>query len=64
MEYAKSDIHKWPRYSAQIAKLGWPIFNFCCRIWGRIDNDWAQVEVMAFNPDELKASTPSSESDN
>jgi SAM-dependent methyltransferase len=54
IEYAKPYIHKWPRYSAQVAKLGWPIFNLCCKVWARIDNEWTQVEIKASNPEARK----------
>lgn len=50
VRYAKPYIHKWPRYSERIAKLGWTVFNLSCKIWARIDNGWAQVEVNAVNP--------------
>lgn len=45
--YAKPYIHKWPPYYRVFAKLGWPIFNFICRIYGHLDRSWFQVEVKA-----------------
>ncbi len=40
-------IHKWPPLYATIAKFGWPIFNIACRIYGRLERSWFQVEVLA-----------------
>ncbi len=47
VEYSKPYIHKWPPYYTAIAKLGWPIFDAACRIYGRIETKWYQVEARA-----------------
>lgn len=47
VEYSRPYIHKWPPHHDKIAKLGWPIFNLCCRLYGRIERSWFQVEVRA-----------------
>ena len=47
VDYSKPYIHKWPPYYTTLAKLGWPIFNFICKVWGRIDNKWYQVQIRA-----------------
>ena len=48
VEYSRPYIHKWPpRIARDLAKLGGPTFNFCCRLWGHIDRRWFQIEVMA-----------------
>jgi len=47
IEYSKSYIHKWPPFYQQIARLGWPIFNLACLIYGRIERSWFQVELRA-----------------
>lgn len=47
VEYVRPYIHKWPPFYSVIAKLGWPIFNIICRIYGRIDRSWFQVEIKA-----------------
>jgi SAM-dependent methyltransferase len=52
VEFAKPYIHKWPpRVAYRIARLGRPMFNFCSRVWGRIDRRWFQVEVLARKTD-------------
>jgi len=30
-----------------LAKLGWPIFNLACLVYGRVERSWFQVELMA-----------------
>jgi SAM-dependent methyltransferase len=50
IEYVRPYIHKWPRNYLTIAKLGWPIFNLACRIYGRIERSWFQVEIVAKRP--------------
>jgi len=50
VEYARPFIHKWPPFYKSLAKLGWPIFNLVCRIYGRIDRKWFQVEIKGFKP--------------
>lgn len=47
IEYSRPFIHKWPPFYRRIAKLGWPIFNICCRVYGRLERSWFQVEIMA-----------------
>lgn len=47
--YSKPYDHKWPPYYRFWAKLGWPIFNFICKIYSRIDTLWRQIEVKAKN---------------
>ncbi|MBG0812425.1 class I SAM-dependent methyltransferase [Methylosinus sp. H3A] len=51
VEYSRPYIHKWPpRMSRQLARLGRPVFNFCCRVWGQLDRRWFQIEAMATRP--------------
>ena len=41
-------IHKWPPKYEMIQKVfGWNIFNIICRIYGRLDRSWFQVEIIA-----------------
>jgi SAM-dependent methyltransferase len=40
-------VHKWPPLYRQFSKLGWPIFNIICRIYGHIERSWFQVEIKA-----------------
>jgi len=41
-------IHKWPPFYRQIQNIfGWKIFNFACRVYGRIERSWYQVEIVA-----------------
>jgi len=47
VEYSKPYVHKWPPFYRRIAKLGWPIFNFACLIYGRLERSWFQVELRA-----------------
>ncbi len=45
---SKSYIHKWPKHYQKIRKLfGDRLFNIICRIYGRIENSWHQVRVVA-----------------
>jgi len=45
---SKPFIHKWPPKYNLIAKIyGKKIFNFFCRIYGRIETSWYQVRVIA-----------------
>jgi SAM-dependent methyltransferase len=49
--YSRPYIHKVPpKIAWQIARLGRPAFNLCCRVWGHLDRRWFQVEVMARRP--------------
>lgn len=47
IEYSRPYIHKWPPHYDKIAKFGWPTFNLACRIYGRIERSWFQVELRA-----------------
>ena len=47
ISYSRPFIHKWPPGYMKLAKLGWPIFNILCRIYGQIDRSWFQVEIVA-----------------
>jgi SAM-dependent methyltransferase len=51
VEYVRPYIHKWPNQYLKLAKLGWPTFNFICRIYARIERSWFQVEIKAYRPD-------------
>lgn len=44
--HVKPYIHKWPPNYEKISKLGWPIFNIACRIYGHIERSWYQVEIV------------------
>ncbi len=46
VEYARPLIHKWPPGYRQIAKLGRPVFDLVCRVYGRLERTWFQVEVL------------------
>jgi len=53
VEYSRPYVHKWPPLYRHLAKLGWPIFNILCRIYGQLDRTWFQVEIRARRmPDE------------
>ena len=44
----KPYIRKWPPFYQKIQKVfGWSVFNLLCRIWGRIERSWYQVEIVA-----------------
>ena len=45
--HAKPYKHKWPPFYRVFARLGWPVFDVLCRIYGRINRNWVQVEVLA-----------------
>ena len=47
VEYSRPYIHKWPPHYLKIAKLGWPIFNMACRLYGNINRSSFQVEIKA-----------------
>jgi hypothetical protein len=47
VEYVRPYIHKWPPFYSKIAKLGWPIFNMFCRLYGQFERSWFQVEIKA-----------------
>jgi len=41
-------IHKWPPFYQKIQKVfGWSVFNLLCRVWGRVERSWYQVEIVA-----------------
>lgn len=40
-------IHRWPPYYGRIAKFGRSIFNFCCKVYGRVNTDLTQIRVIA-----------------
>lgn len=41
-------IHKWPHNYERLQKMfGWDLFNLICRMYGRIERSWFQVEVLA-----------------
>jgi SAM-dependent methyltransferase len=45
-------IHKWPPFYQKIHKVfGWSVFNLLCRIWGRVERSWYQVEIVATTKD-------------
>ncbi|MGL5032830.1 MAG: class I SAM-dependent methyltransferase [Microcystaceae cyanobacterium] len=45
---SKAYIHKWPPKYKAIAKYGGRnVFEIACRIYGRINNSWSQVKVIA-----------------
>ena len=45
---SKPFIHKWlPFYQILIKFISWNLFNFLCRIYGRIDNRWYQIRALA-----------------
>jgi SAM-dependent methyltransferase len=52
VEYSKACIHKWPPFYTKIARLGWPVFNAACRIYGRLERTWFQVEAKAIRPND------------
>jgi len=44
----KPYIHKWPPFYRRIQSIfGWKIFNLACRIYGRIERSWFQIEIIA-----------------
>jgi SAM-dependent methyltransferase len=47
VEYSRPCVHKWPPGYRKIARLGWPIFNLACRVYGKLERSWFQVEVKA-----------------
>lgn len=46
----KPYFHKWPPGYLKLSKLGERLFHTVCRIWGRIDQSWTQVQIRATNP--------------
>ena len=44
----KPYIHKWPPFYRRIQSIfGWKIFNLVCRIYGKIERSWFQIEIIA-----------------
>jgi 2-polyprenyl-3-methyl-5-hydroxy-6-metoxy-1,4-benzoquinol methylase len=50
VEYSRPNVHKWPPFCRKISGLGWPIFDFACRVYGQIDRRWFQVELKGRKP--------------
>lgn len=50
IDYVGPYIHKWPPYYYALSKLGWPLFNILCKLFGRIERSWFQVEIRARRP--------------
>lgn len=47
----KPIMHKWPPYYGWVQKLfGWRLFHLVCRIYGRVDRRWFQIEIIAKKP--------------
>jgi SAM-dependent methyltransferase len=45
---SKPFIHKWFPFHQVVKKfISWNLFNFLCRIYGRIDNKWYQIRALA-----------------
>lgn len=44
---ASLDVSVWPPFFHKLKFLGWPTFNFLCKVWGRIDRRYYQIEVIA-----------------
>lgn len=50
VDYMRPFIHKWPPHYTRFAKLGWPIFDLCCKVYGRIERSYFQVEGRSRRP--------------
>jgi len=50
VDYVAPYIHKWPPFYYAVSKLGWPLFNILCKIFGRLERSWYQVEIRARRP--------------
>lgn len=50
VEHSKPLLHKWPPFYRSLAKLGWPIFNSLCLIYGYINRSTSQVIIKAIKP--------------
>ena len=45
---SKAFIHKWPPFHRLIARVaGRRLFDFACRIYGRMERSWFQVRIVA-----------------
>jgi len=47
---SKAYISKWPPKYQLFAKLGRPMFEFICKIYGRIARKWFQVRAIGIKP--------------
>lgn len=47
VESVKARVTKWPPMYRTVAKLGRPIFNLACAVYGRFERSWFQVEIIA-----------------
>jgi SAM-dependent methyltransferase len=47
IEYVHPHIHKWPPMYIHLSNLGWPLFNFLCKVYGRINRKWNQIVIKA-----------------
>lgn len=45
--YVRPLMHKWPPFRFFFSKLGWPIFNLLCKVFGLISKKWSQTEILA-----------------
>ena len=54
--YSKPDIYKWPPFYAHFAKLGWPVFNTICKIYGRLERSW--FDEIRLSPPRASDPTP------
>jgi SAM-dependent methyltransferase len=46
----KSLKHRWPPFYTKVARLGWPVFNFVCHLYGHLDTSSYQVELKGTLP--------------
>ena len=47
VERVSPKVQKWPPFYRKVAKLGRPLFDLSCKIYGRIERSWFQVEIIA-----------------
>jgi len=48
---SKPYIHKWPPLYRKVARYGGRgVFDFACRVWGRLNRTWFQVRAIAEKP--------------
>lgn len=50
VQYARSYIHKWPPGYRHLARLGRPVFNLACRLYGHLNRKWFQTELLGRRP--------------
>jgi hypothetical protein len=43
-------FHFWPPYYRKIARLGWPVFDLSCRLYGLLKKNYSQVRIEARRP--------------